>query len=241
MFAPWKKSYDQPRQHIRKQRHYFANKDPSSQSYGFSSSHVWMWELDHKEDWAPKNWYFWSVEKTLESPLEFKEIKPVNSKLGNQSLIFIGRTDAKAKAPILWLPDAKSWLIGKDPDAGKGWRRKEKGMTEDEVVGWHHRLDGHEFEQAQGDGEGQGSLVCCSPCGHKELDTTEQLIWTELLTCSQLSFLASVALFLCICETQKDLTGKSYKTWSWQNSLEPGSGEGKYEVEEHNCAWNKKT
>ena len=136
-----------------------------------------MWELDHKEDWAPKNWYFWSVvlEKTLENPLDCKEIKPVNSKLGNQSWIFIGRTDAKAKAPILWLPNAKSWLIGKDPDARKDWRQKEKGMTEDQMVGWHHWLDGHEFEQALGDGEGQGSLVCCSPSDHRELDTTEWL------------------------------------------------------------------
>ena len=116
------KSYDQPRQHIKKQRHYFANKGPSSQSYGFPSSHVWMWELDHKESWAPKDWCFWSVmlEKTLESPLDCKEIKPVNPK-GNQPWTFIGRTDAEAEAPILCPPDAKNWLIGKDPDAGKDW------------------------------------------------------------------------------------------------------------------------
>ena len=125
-----KKSYGKPRQHIKKQRHYFADKSPSSQSYGFSSGHVCMWELDHKESWAPKNWYFWTVvlEKTLESPLDCKEIQPVHPK-GNQSWIFIGRTDVEAEAPILWPPDVKSWLIWKDPHAGKDWRREEKGMT----------------------------------------------------------------------------------------------------------------
>ena len=113
----------------------------------FSSSHVWMWELDYKESWALKNWYFWIVvlEKTLESPLDCMEIQPVHPK-GNQFWIFIGRTDAEAEAPILWLPDVKNWLIWKDPDAGKDWRQEEKGMTEDEMVGWHHWLDGHEFE-----------------------------------------------------------------------------------------------
>ena len=126
--APWKKSYDQPRQHIKIQRHYFANKGPSSQGYGFSSSHVWMWELDYKESWVLKNWCFWTVvlEKTLESPLGFKEIQLVNPK-GNQSWIFIGRTDAEADAPILWPRDAKNWLTGKDPDAGKDWKHEEKG------------------------------------------------------------------------------------------------------------------
>ena len=133
-----------------------------------------MWELDHKEGWAPKNWCFWTVvlEKTLESPLDCMEIKPVNPK-GNQSWIFIGRPDAEA--PILWPPDAKNWLIRKGPDAGKDWRQEEKGMTEDEMVGWHHWLNGHEFEQALGDGEGQVSLTCCSPQGHKESNTTERL------------------------------------------------------------------
>ena len=144
---PWKKTYDKPRQLIKKQRHYFANKGPSSQSYGFSSGHVWMWELDCEESWVLKNWCFWAVvlEKTLESPLDSKEIQPVHPK-GNQSWIFIGRTDVEAEAPILWPPDAKNWLIGKDPDAGKDWRWEEKGMTVDEMVGWHHRLNGHEFE-----------------------------------------------------------------------------------------------
>ena len=124
---------------------HLADKGPSSQSYGFSSSRVWMWELNHKESWAPKNWCFWTVvlEKTLESPLDCKEIKPVSPK-GNQSWIFIGKTDAEA--PILWPPNGKNWLIWKDPDAGKDWRREEKGTTEDEMVGWHHQLDGHEFE-----------------------------------------------------------------------------------------------
>ena len=125
----------------------FANKHPSSQSYGFSSSHVWMWELDYKESWAPKNWCFWTVvlEKTLQSPLDSTEIQLVHPK-GNQSWIFIGRTDGEAEALILWPPDVKNWLIWKDPDAGKDWRQEENGTTEDEMVGWHHRLDGHEFE-----------------------------------------------------------------------------------------------
>ena len=123
MLAPWRKSYDKPRQHIKKQRHYFSNKGPSSQSYSFSSSHVWTWELDHKEEWAPKNWCFWTVvlEKTLVSPLDCKEIQPVHPK-GNQSWIFILRTEAEAEAPILWPPDAKNWITRKDPDSGKHWR-----------------------------------------------------------------------------------------------------------------------
>ena len=135
-----------------------------------------MWELDHKEVWVPKNWRFRTVvlEKTLESPLDCQEIKPVSLK-GNQPWIFIGRTDAEAEAPILWPPDVKSQLTGKDPDAGKDWRKGEKGMTEDDIVGWYHWLNGHEFEQTLGDGEGQGSLTSCSPWGHKELDMTELL------------------------------------------------------------------
>ena len=137
---------DQPRQHITKQRHYFANKSPSSQSYDFSSSHVWMWELDYKESRVPKNWCSWTVvlEKTLESPLDCKEIQPVHPK-GNQSWVFIGRTAVEAETPILWLPD-ENWLFVKDSDAGKDWRQEEKGTTEDEMVGWHHWLNGQEFE-----------------------------------------------------------------------------------------------
>ena len=132
----------------------------------FFSSRVWIWELDHKEGWELKNWCFWTVvlEKTLVSSLDYKEIKPVNAK-GNQSWIFIGRTDSEAETPKLWPPDAKSWLIRKDPDARKNWRQEEKGLTEDEMVEWHHWLNGHEFEQSLGDGEGQGSLVYCSLWG----------------------------------------------------------------------------
>ena len=146
MLAPWKKIYDQPRQHIKEQRHYFSNKGPSSQSYGFFSSHVWIWELDNKESWVLKNWCFRTMvlEKTLQSPLDSREIKPVSPK-GNQFWVFLRMTNAKAEAPILWPPDANSWLIRKDPVAGKDWRWEEKGTTEDEMVGWHHRLNGHEF------------------------------------------------------------------------------------------------
>ena len=174
-------SYDQPRQHIKKQRHYFVSKGPSSQGFGFSSGHVWVWELDYKESWALKNWCFWTVvlEKTLESPLDCKEIQPDHPK-GDQSWMFIGRTDAEAETPILWPPDAESWLIWKDPDAEKDWGQEEKGMTEDEMAGWHHRHNGHGFGWTLGVGDGQGGLACCSSWGRKELDTTEWLNWTEL-------------------------------------------------------------
>ena len=164
MLSPWKKSYYKPRQCIKKQRYHFVNKGLSGQSYRFSYSHERMWELDHKEGWVPKNWCFWSVvlEKTLERvPWT---LKPVNLK-GNQSWIFVGRTNAEAEAPILWLPDLKSQHIRKDPDAWKNWRQEEKGTTKDKMVGRHHWLNGHEFEQALGDDEGQGSLVCCTPWG----------------------------------------------------------------------------
>ena len=144
----------------------------------FSSSHVWMWDLNHKEGWALKNWCFWTVvlKRTLESPLDCKKIKPLNPK-GNQSWIFIGRTDAEGETPILWPPDVKNRLIGKDPDAGKDWSQEEKGMTEDEMVGWHHQLNGHAFEQAPGVGDGQGSLSCCSPWVCQGSDMTEWLNW----------------------------------------------------------------
>ena len=146
MLTPWKESYDQHRQHIKKQKHYFANKGLSIQGYGFSSGHVWMLELDYKESCAPKNWCFWTVilEKILESPLECKEIQLVHPG-GDQSWVFIGRAGFEAETPIFWPPDAKSWLIWKDPAAGKDWRQEEKGMTEDEMVRWHHWLNGHEF------------------------------------------------------------------------------------------------
>ena len=194
MLTPWEKSYDQPKQHIKKQRHYFANKGLSSQSYGFSSSHVWMWELDYKESWALKNGCFWTVvlEKTLESPLDCKEIQPVHPKI-NQFWIFIGRTDAEAETSILWPPDVKSWLIWKDSAAGKDWGQEEKGTTEDEMVGWHHRLNGHEFEQTLGDSEGQGRLVCCGSWGCKDSDTAEWLNWTDLTM-----LLIFVVLLVCL-------------------------------------------
>ena len=162
MLTPWKEGYDQPRQHIKKQRHYFANKGLSSQGYGFSSGHVWMWELDYKKSWALKSWYFWTVmlKKTLESLWDYKEIKPVNPK-GNQPWIFTGRTDVEDEALILRPPDGKSWFIGNNPAAGKDWGQEKKRATEAEMVGWHHGLNGHEFEQTPGDTGGQGSLVCC--------------------------------------------------------------------------------
>ena len=167
---------------IQKQRRYFANKGPSSQGYGFSSGHVWMWELDYEEGWALKNWCFWTVvlEKTLESPLDCKEIQPVlvGSK-GDQSWVFFGRNDAKTETPILWPPHAESWLIGKDSDAGRDWGQEEKGTTRDEMAGWHHWLKGHEFEWTSGIGNGQGGLTCNS-WSRKESDTTEWLKWTDL-------------------------------------------------------------
>ena len=140
-----------------------------------------MWELDCDESWAPKNWCFWTVvlEKTPEDPLDCKEIPPVHPK-GDQSWVFIGRTDAEAETPILWPPHVKSWLTGKHPDAGRDWGQEEKGTTEDEMAGWHHQLDAHEFGWTPGVGDGQGGLVCCDSWGRKESDTTEQLNWTEL-------------------------------------------------------------
>ena len=180
MFAPWDKSYDKLGQHITKQRHHFANKVPYSQSYGFSHSHVRMWELDHKEGWGQKKGLFLVVVlgKTLESPLDCKEIKPVNPK-GYQSWIFIGRTDAEA--PIIWSPDAKSWLIGKDSDVVKEIGQEEKRATEDEMFGCHHWLKGYEFEWVPGDREGQGRLACCvqgvakSQTGLSDATTTNTL------------------------------------------------------------------
>ena len=139
-----------------------------------------MWELECEESLAPKNWWFWTVvlEKPLESPLDCKEIQPVHSE-GDQPWVFIGRTDGKAETPILWPPHVKSWLIGKESDAGRGWGQEEKGTTEDEMPGWHHWLDGHEFEWTPGVGDGQAGLVCCDSRGRKESDMTEWLNWTD--------------------------------------------------------------
>ena len=139
-----------------------------------------MWELDCKESWAPKKWCFWTVvlEKTLESPLDCTEIQPARPK-EDQSWVFIGRTDAEAETSIVWPPHAKSWLIGTDPDAGKDWEQEEKGTTEDEMAGWHHRLDGRESGWITGNGDDQGGLACCDSWGCKETDTTEQLNWTD--------------------------------------------------------------
>ena len=158
---------------LKKLRHHFADKGPYSQGYVFSGSHVRMWELDSKEDWVLKNWCFQIVvlEKTFKSPLDSKEIKPINSK-GNKPWIFIGRSDAEAETPILQPPDTKCRFFGEVPDAGKDWGQEEKGVTEDEMVGWNHCLNGHEFEQIPGDSEGQGSLLFCSPWGLKEFNMT---------------------------------------------------------------------
>ena len=157
-----------------------TNKGPASQGYGFSCGHVWMWELDCEEGWVLKNWCFWTVmlEKTLESPLDCKEIQPVRSE-GDQPWDFFGRNDAKAETPVLWPPHGKSWLTGKDSDAGRDWRQEEKGTTEDEMAGWHHWLNGHESRWTLGVGDGQRGLACCDTWGRKESDMTEQLTWTE--------------------------------------------------------------
>ena len=175
------------------------------QGYDFSSGHVWMWELDHKESWVPKNWCFWTVvsEKTLESPLDCKEIQPVHLRCV-QSWVFIGRTDIESETPIFWPPDAKNWLIWKDPDAGKDWGREEKGMTEDEMVEWHHWLDGHGFGWTPGVGDGQGGLACCSSWGRKESVTNEWLnSWTPdyniLLWHQRVTFSVYSVLSLCFC------------------------------------------
>ena len=181
MLAPWKKSYDQPRQHIRKLRHYFVNKGPSSQGYSFSNGHVWTWELDSKESWVPKNWCFWTVvlENTLESPLDCKDFQLVHPK-GDQSWVLIGRTDVEAETPVLWPLDVMSWLIGKDPDVGRDWGQEDKGATEYEMVGWHHQLNGPGFGWTLGVADGQGGLACCGSWDGKELDMTEWLKWTKL-------------------------------------------------------------
>ena len=162
----------------------FCQPSSSSEGYGFSCGHVWMWELDCEEGWAQKNWCFWTV--VLVKTFEWKEKNPWNARISNQSILkgispeySLEGLMLKLKLPIVWPPDGKSWLIWKAPGAGKDWRQEEKGTTEDEMVGWHHQLDGHEFEEAPGVGDGQGGLVCCDSWGRKESDTTEQLNWTE--------------------------------------------------------------
>ena len=190
MLAPWKESYDQPRQHIKKQRRYFANKGLSSESYVFSSSYIWMWELDYKESWALKNWCFWTVvlEKSLESPLDCKEIQPVNPK-GNQSWVFVGRTDVEAEIPILCPPDSKNWLIWKDPDAGKDWRWEEREMTEDELVGWHQLTQWTWIWVNSGNWWWTGRPAVLQSMGSQRVrhDWVAELSWAELNWTSKLS------------------------------------------------------
>ena len=197
MLAPWKESYDQPRWHIKKQMHCFANKVCLAKALVFPVSHVWMQELDYTESWALKNWCFWTVvlEKTLESPLDSKEIQPVHPK-GNQYWIFIGRTDDEAEVLILWPPDVKNWLIGKDADAGKDWRQEEKGPTEDVMVGWHHHLDAHESDWASSGSwwwTGKPGMVQSMGSQRVKHDWTTQLNWTELM------FISKVMSLFLIC------------------------------------------
>ena len=181
-----------------KQRHYFANESPLSQGYGFSSGHILMWDLDCEENWVPKkkkkNWCFWTMvlEKTLEIPLDCKQIPPVHPS-GDQSWVFFGRTDAKAETPVHWPPHKKCWLI-KIPDDGRDLDQREKGMTEDEMDGWHHRLNEHMFLWTPVVGDGQGSLAKCDSWGHKELDTALWLKWNEQVNCFLLLLLLSMSL-----------------------------------------------
>ena len=181
MLAPWKKNFDKLDGTLKSRNITLLTKGLSNESYGSSNSHVGMWELDHKESWALKKWCFWTavLEKTLESPLDCKEIQPVHSK-GNQSWIFTGRTDANTEAPILWPPDVKNWLTGKDPDAGKDWRQEEKGMTEAEMVGWHHWVDGHVWISSRSWWWTRMPGVL-QPMDHKESYTTKRLNWAELI------------------------------------------------------------
>ena len=172
----WQESYEKLRQCVKKQRHHSTNKGPYSQDYGLPSGHVWLWDLDCKEDRAPENWCLRTMvlEKTSGSSLDSEEIKPINLK-GNQPWILIRRTDLEAEAPVFWSPDVNRWLIGKVPNAGKDWRQKEKRASEDEMAGWHNQCNGHELGQTLGDGRGQGGVACCSLWGCKESDKTGRL------------------------------------------------------------------
>ena len=194
MLASWKKSYDQPRQHIKRRRHYFVDKGSFNQSYGFSSSHVWMWELDYQESWVLNNWCFWTVdafELLLLLLWCWRRLLrvPWTTRRSNQSILNQISPGCSLEGLMLklrlhlWLPEAKSWLIWNDPDAGKDCGQEEKGTAEDEMVGWHHWLNGHEFGWTLGVGDGQGGLGCCGSWGHKESDTTEQLNWITLQYC----------------------------------------------------------
>ena len=176
IITSWQESNDKPRQCVEKQRHYSADKSLYSQGYDLLSGHIWLCELDHKEGRPPKNWCLQTVvlEKTPDSPLDSKEIKPINLK-GDQPWIFTGKTDAEAEASVFWLSDTICWLIEKFPDAGKDWEQKEKRVSENEMAGQHHWCNEHELGQTPRDGERQGGLACCSPWGHKESDTTGQL------------------------------------------------------------------
>ena len=196
--------------------------------YGYIHlSHLWMWELDHKESWAPKNWFFWTVvlEKMLESPLDCMEFKPVNPK-GNQSWIFIGRTDTEAKTPILWPPDEK-WLIGKGPDVGKDWRQEEKGMTEDEMVGWHHWLNGHESEQAPADGDCSHEIKRCLLLGRKAMTDLDSILKSRDITLPtkvhiRKAMVFPVVMYGCLNWTIKkaeDQKIDAFKLWCWRRLL----------------------
>ena len=182
MLAPWKESYDQPRQHMKKQRHYFAYKFRLVEAmifpvimYGCES-----WTIKKAECWIIDAFELWCWRRLLTVPCMARRSNQSILK-GNQSWIFIGKTDAEAEAPMLWPHDGKNWLIGKDPEAEKDWRQEEKGTTENQMTGWFHQLNGYELEQAPGDGEGQESMACCSPWGCRESDMTERLNWTDWL------------------------------------------------------------
>ena len=207
---PWKKSYDKSRQCIKKQRHHFADKGLYSQSFGFSSSHVQMWEIYHREGWPTKNWCFSTVvpEKGLKSPSDCQGIKPVNLK-GDQSWVFIGRTDVK------------SWLIWKHPDAGKDWGQEEKGMTEDKMVGWHHRLDGYGFGWTLGVGDGQGGLACCGSWGRRVgydwVNWTDPKRLNELKMMYYIYMTEHVYVYMCVCYCTAEWFGNMYIIYTWLN------------------------